>query len=304
MPIRIHRGFTLIELLVVVAIISVLITLLVPVLRHAREAARAAVCASNLRQLGIGIVNYTNDNDGFLPQYPCQNDDEISVDREWFRFWKGYLHHSDIAATPNEERRQIWELGKHVSVFDCPSTGERTNYGHMGRYPKTFDYRMSAHWRRYSPSQPATGIGEPIRQYALLPPDAIWLIDSASKKRNEDFGDAVLNNNQPMTSQEHPSYDLYPAPGTGGVYTTWFFLNTTTVAGYSDWPRVWHSPKLGNYSGNNWFPPGIHHRQGANILTPDGAAGWYPISAYLPELEDPTSWRSMGRLAPGRIVRR
>lgn len=56
-----RRAFTLIELLVVVAIIAVLISILLPSLNAARRVARRSVCASNLRQLGIGMHNYAQD---------------------------------------------------------------------------------------------------------------------------------------------------------------------------------------------------------------------------------------------------
>ena len=60
-------GFTLIELLVVVAIIAVLAALLLPALRSARETARKAACSGNLRQLFVGGVNYTADNNDYFP---------------------------------------------------------------------------------------------------------------------------------------------------------------------------------------------------------------------------------------------
>ncbi len=56
-----HRhAFTLIEVLVVVAIIGLLIAILVPALSQARSQARLAVCGSNLRQIGTGIISYAN----------------------------------------------------------------------------------------------------------------------------------------------------------------------------------------------------------------------------------------------------
>ena len=62
-----RRGFTLIELLVVIAIIALLAALLLPALEKARESACRAVCASNLRELGLGLVLYGQSYDGFLP---------------------------------------------------------------------------------------------------------------------------------------------------------------------------------------------------------------------------------------------
>jgi len=56
-----HRGFTLVELLVVVALIAMLIGLLLPALAHSRNAGRAAVCASQLRQFALTLPMYATD---------------------------------------------------------------------------------------------------------------------------------------------------------------------------------------------------------------------------------------------------
>jgi prepilin-type N-terminal cleavage/methylation domain-containing protein/prepilin-type processing-associated H-X9-DG protein len=65
--VRTRRAFTLIELLVVIAIIAILAAILFPVFARARENARRASCQSNLKQIGLGIMQYTQDYDEKLP---------------------------------------------------------------------------------------------------------------------------------------------------------------------------------------------------------------------------------------------
>ena len=60
-------GFTLVELLVVVGIIGILVAILMPALARAREYAKSVQCASQLRQVGMALVNYTATNRGVFP---------------------------------------------------------------------------------------------------------------------------------------------------------------------------------------------------------------------------------------------
>ena len=62
-----RRGFTLIELLVVIAIIAILAAILFPVFARARENARRASCSSNLKNIGLGVIQYEQDYDESFP---------------------------------------------------------------------------------------------------------------------------------------------------------------------------------------------------------------------------------------------
>ena len=61
-----HKAFTLVELLVVISIIALLVSILLPALNKARNAAKFVVCSTNQRQMGLAQLLYTDDYDGRL----------------------------------------------------------------------------------------------------------------------------------------------------------------------------------------------------------------------------------------------
>ena len=77
-----RRGFTLIELLVVIAIISLLTAILFPVFASVRGKARQAVCASNMRQIGMAIAMYSQDNDDLYP-FAVDPSDKYTTPNIW-----------------------------------------------------------------------------------------------------------------------------------------------------------------------------------------------------------------------------
>jgi prepilin-type N-terminal cleavage/methylation domain-containing protein/prepilin-type processing-associated H-X9-DG protein len=124
MQVRRHHfrtcGFTLIELLVVIAIIGVLIALLLPAIQSARESARRASCANNLRQIGVALQSFHNDHKKLPPSryfngYPT-----------WFAIILPYVEEQSLAhqwrldepfyADSNRAARET-----PVAIFRCPS---------------------------------------------------------------------------------------------------------------------------------------------------------------------------------------
>lgn len=83
---RARRAFTLTELLVVIAILGILLSILIPVVGRVREAARATVCAANVRQLGQAMALYAQQNNDCLPGgiHRVVSDPALGgKDREW-----------------------------------------------------------------------------------------------------------------------------------------------------------------------------------------------------------------------------
>ena len=72
------RSFTLIELLIVIAIIAILAGMLLPALKAARAKAQSIACTSNLRQLGIYNMNYSDAYKGFILYTPYWNGIQVS----------------------------------------------------------------------------------------------------------------------------------------------------------------------------------------------------------------------------------
>lgn len=105
-----QNGFTLIELLVVIAIIAILAAILFPVFSRARESARRSTCISNLKQIGIGMMMYTQDHDERYPGvYSLINAADTPEDGEVL--YSGFQSWQQI----------IYPYVKSHQLFFCPS---------------------------------------------------------------------------------------------------------------------------------------------------------------------------------------
>lgn len=121
-----HNAFTLIELLVVIAIISLLAAILFPVFARARENARRASCQSNLKQIGLGIMQYTQDYDERLPS-AWIGPDGNSQKGGWVYYTQVGLTGTPAAFDINFGSVQPYL--KSTQIFICPSDTQGAKVG-------------------------------------------------------------------------------------------------------------------------------------------------------------------------------
>ncbi len=122
-----RRGaFTLVELLVVIAIIGILVALLLPAVQAAREAARRTQCTNNLKQIGLGMLNYENSNKTFPPgqRRATQN----SAKHGWTTFFLPFIEEGPLFDRIDFTRSftdavNLPVTQSRIAGYLCPSAG-------------------------------------------------------------------------------------------------------------------------------------------------------------------------------------
>jgi len=136
-----RSGFTIVELLVVISVIAILMAVLLPVARYAREIARRTRCAQNLRQIHAAFLDYTDDYRGHTPNACVLN---ISASAKPSR--PEYPEMLHMLLRPYVGGGESKTEGG-MDVFHCPSDGPE-NYFHI-RYGSSYQTRGNARYNNY-----------------------------------------------------------------------------------------------------------------------------------------------------------
>jgi prepilin-type N-terminal cleavage/methylation domain-containing protein/prepilin-type processing-associated H-X9-DG protein len=195
-----RNAFTLIELLVVVAIIAVLISLLLPALGRAREAAKSAVCSSNLHEIGAAMTKYTMENNDWFPTtYTSQTIDSnfnISVTGYWFKSLS-----SQFVST--QDQTALSDSDTYRKFFFCPSE--------PNHHPTLIDYAANTPRVVGDPKFQTGGKGN-VRASSIQYPSHLVMVGDA-RETNYGVITGAWRNDSNYFLQSLDALKIYSGPG-------------------------------------------------------------------------------------------
>lgn len=185
-----RNGFTLVELLVVIAVIAVLMAILMPALRLAKDQAYAVVCVSNLRNLSLAWFVYADENDGQLVNghIPKNND----LPRVYWVLAPQDINWNYTGENPTVEdklrgirRGKLFPYVKDVDVYHCPNDQRRRDPDQLAF--RSYSMAGGVNGERGFGAVPVEMIDE-IKQ-----PGSKYVFVEESDKRKWNIGSWVLN---------------------------------------------------------------------------------------------------------------
>ena len=235
---RSRAGFTLIELLVVIAIIAILAAILFPVFAKAREKARQISCLSNEKQLGLGLLQYNQDNDEYFP---------AGVPTAGGAYYGG----SGWAG-------EIYPYVKSTGVYKCPDDPTANGLGSGGQTLTPVSYAIN--YAAVDSGANGTPFNNPVKLAQFDSPAVTVLLLEIQGANGINVTDP-LEAGSPVHSASDFSDALVWVDSTGATKG-----NDATVYNYA-------TGRMGDRThGTSDTVPGPRHTGGSNFLMADGHA--------------------------------
>jgi prepilin-type processing-associated H-X9-DG protein len=147
------QKFTLIELLTVIGVIAILAAILLPTLGAAREEARKVYCVNNLKQIGLGVISYSDNFDGEAPPFIYNNNhlshsDHLFISNRWDGMGILWLNNyvKDPAAFYCVSNDFTNHMTDHPNFTDSPAPGTSIMSSYVYRDPNSQEWVAQANW--------------------------------------------------------------------------------------------------------------------------------------------------------------
>ncbi len=313
-----RNAFTLVELLVVIAIIGILVSLLLPAVQAAREAARRMQCSNNLKQLGLATHNYLSAHSR-LPLCLNGTSKPLSVHAYLLPFMEQTALYNQVDfKTSWNSPTNVVAMGTSVPTFNCPSEPNSTLP--VGRAATNYRANQGSQLLYGKPPTDSSDTN-----YGMPAPNGVFISDKSLKAA--EITDGLSNT---AAFSEHPLADYnnaavskfdtfrpgtYPATPDDAVQQC-KAVDITNLAkqGVSDvgapWLQAYHSTTqyfhvTGPNSRSCMYPPGristtaaSYHTGGVMVTMCDGSVDFFSDSIEL------AIWRAVGSRNGAEVVSR